>query len=48
MAAMEAIKLISGIGTPLLNRWLRYDLRDMQFRTLKIQRRPGCEVCGGL
>jgi molybdopterin-synthase adenylyltransferase len=47
MAAMEAIKLISGIGTPLLNRWLRYDLRDMQFRTLKIQRRPGCEVCGG-
>jgi molybdopterin-synthase adenylyltransferase len=48
MAAMEAIKLISGIGTPLLNRWLRYDLRDMQFRTLKIQRRPGCEVCGTL
>jgi len=46
MAAMEAIKLISGIGTPLLNRWLRYDLRDMQFRTLKIQRRADCEVCG--
>ncbi len=48
MAAMEAIKLISGIGTPLLNRWLRYDLRDMQFRTLKIQRRSDCEVCGML
>ena len=46
MAAMEAIKLISGIGTPLLNRWLRYDLRDMQFRMLKIHRRADCEVCG--
>ena len=48
MAAMEAIKLISGIGTPLLNRWLRYDLKDMQFRTLKIARRIDCEVCGSL
>jgi molybdopterin/thiamine biosynthesis adenylyltransferase len=48
MAAMEAIKLISGIGTPLLNRWLRYDLRDMQFRTLKITRRIDCETCGPL
>ena len=46
MGAMEAIKLISGIGTPLLNRWLRYDLREMQFRTLTISRRIDCEVCG--
>ena len=46
MAAMEVIKLISGIGTPLLNRWLRYDLRDMEFRTLKIERRIDCKVCG--
>ncbi len=46
MAAMEVIKLISGIGTPLLNRWLRYDLRDMEFRTLKIERRVDCKVCG--
>lgn len=45
MAAMEAIKLISGIGQPLFNRWLRYDLRDMQFRTLKIARRVDCDVC---
>lgn len=48
MASMEAIKLIAGIGTPLLNRWLRYDLRDMQFRTLTINRRADCEVCGSL
>lgn len=48
IAAMEAIKLISGIGQPLFNRWLRYDLRDMQFRTLKIARRADCEVCSPL
>jgi molybdopterin/thiamine biosynthesis adenylyltransferase len=48
MAAMEAIKLISGIGRPLLNRWLRYDLREMEFRTLKISRRADCELCGSL
>lgn len=48
MAAMEVIKLVAGIGEPLLNRWLRYDLRDMQFRTLKIKRRSGCDVCGGI
>jgi len=45
MAAMEAIKVLTGLGTPLTNRLLSYDLRRMQFRTLKIARRPDCAVC---
>ena len=46
MAAMEVIKLVAGIGTPLLGRLLQYDLRDMSFHTLPITRREGCECCG--
>lgn len=45
MAAMEAIKLIAGFGEPLLGRMLRFDLRDMSFRTLKITRNQNCPVC---
>ena len=45
MAAMEVIKLVAGIGTPLLGRLLQYDLRDMSFHTLPITRREGCECC---
>ncbi|MEI7765975.1 MAG: HesA/MoeB/ThiF family protein [Phycisphaerae bacterium] len=45
MAAMEVIKLITGIGQPLLGRMLAYDLRDMSFRTYKVQRDPRCPVC---
>jgi len=46
MAAMEAIKVITGMGEPLLGRFLTYDLRDMSFTTLKIQPNPDCSVCG--
>ncbi|HIF39663.1 MAG TPA: HesA/MoeB/ThiF family protein [Planctomycetes bacterium] len=46
MAAMEAIKVITGNGEPLAGRLLTYDLRDMSFRNLTIQRRPDCPVCG--
>lgn len=46
MGAMEAIKLIAGIGTPLANRMLMADLRNMQFRELAISRRDDCEICG--
>jgi molybdopterin-synthase adenylyltransferase len=48
MAAMEAIKLISGLGEPLLGHLLRFDLRDMSFRKLKINRHAQCPVCAGL
>lgn len=46
MGAMEAIKVIAGIGEPLAGWLLRYDLRDMSFRKLAVQRRPDCPVCG--
>jgi molybdopterin-synthase adenylyltransferase len=46
IGAMEAIKLICGIGEPLVNRLLVFDLRDMRFRVFRTQRRPDCPVCG--
>ncbi|MCA9446992.1 MAG: HesA/MoeB/ThiF family protein [Candidatus Omnitrophica bacterium] len=45
MAAMEAIKVISGLGEPLLNRMVTLDLRHMEFRKLKIYRDPDCAIC---
>lgn len=48
MAAMEAIKVIAGFGEPLLGRLLRFDLRDMSFHTLQVDRDPGCTVCGAI
>lgn len=47
LGAMEAIKLLAGLGEPLLGRLLLCDLRSMSFQTVPIQRRPGCSVCGG-
>jgi len=48
MAAMEAIKLISGLGTPLYNQLLRFDLRHVSFLKSAIARQPECRICGGL
>jgi molybdopterin/thiamine biosynthesis adenylyltransferase len=46
LGAMEAIKLIAGVGQPLADRLVTADLRDMTFRTLKLRRNPNCRVCG--
>jgi molybdopterin/thiamine biosynthesis adenylyltransferase len=48
MAAVEVIKLVTGIGQPLTNRMLWANLRSMNFRTLPIARRPDCDVCGSV
>jgi molybdopterin/thiamine biosynthesis adenylyltransferase len=48
LAAMEVIKLVAGFGTPLANRLLSYDLRDMSFHSIAIARRPDCPTCGHL
>ena len=45
MGAMEAIKVLSGLGQPLLGKLLTCDLRDMSFRKISIQRRDDCSVC---
>jgi adenylyltransferase/sulfurtransferase len=44
--ATEAIKLILGVGRPLIGRLLLYDAFTMQFRELKLRRDPACPVCG--
>lgn len=46
MAAMEAIKLISGIGKVLKNKMLIYDLSDMTFTMNEINKDPNCHICG--
>lgn len=46
LGAVEAIKLIAGIGTPLAGQMLIADLRTMTFRKLQLRRRTDCAVCG--
>jgi sulfur-carrier protein adenylyltransferase/sulfurtransferase len=46
LQATEALKLITGIGTPLAGRLLTYDALDMRFGEFRIARRPDCAVCG--
>ena len=44
--ATETIKLILGIGEPLIGRLLLVDALGMTFRTLKLRKNPACPVCG--
>jgi molybdopterin/thiamine biosynthesis adenylyltransferase/rhodanese-related sulfurtransferase len=44
--AMEAIKLILGIGEPLVGKLLTYDALEQEFRQLKLRRNPDCPACG--
>jgi adenylyltransferase/sulfurtransferase len=44
--ATEAIKLIAGIGEPLVGRLLLYDAARMRFREIGLPRDPACPVCG--
>jgi adenylyltransferase/sulfurtransferase len=44
--ATETVKLILGIGEPLVGRLLLYDALGMKFRELKLRKNPECPVCG--
>ena len=44
--ATEVIKLILGIGEPLIGRLLLIDALGMNFRTLKLRKNPSCPACG--
>ena len=44
--ATEAIKLVLGIGEPLIGRLLLYDAMSTRFRTLTLPRDPDCPICG--
>ncbi len=45
MAAMEAIKVLAGLGQPLTGRLLALDLGAMTCRTCQVRRDPQCPVC---
>jgi sulfur-carrier protein adenylyltransferase/sulfurtransferase len=44
--ALETIKLILGIGEPLIGKLLLFDALRMKFRELKLRKDPECPVCG--
>jgi adenylyltransferase/sulfurtransferase len=44
--ATEAVKLLLGIGEPLIGRLLTYDALGMRFREVKLRRDPHCPLCG--
>jgi len=47
MEAMEAIKLLTGIGTPLKGKLMICDFSDMYFTTIDIYKRENCPACQG-
>ena len=46
LGAMEAIKIITGLGEPLFNRLVTCDLRAMTFNSVRLRQRSDCPVCG--
>ena len=46
LGAVEAIKHLAGVGTPLAGRMLVADLRNVEFRQVSLQRRDDCPDCG--
>ncbi len=45
LQALETIKLLLGIGDPLIGRLLAYDALETSFRTFKVRRDPSCPTC---
>src|SRR6266516_3604016 len=46
LQAIETIKLVVGIGEPLIGRLLHFDALKVKFRELNLRRDPECPVCG--
>jgi sulfur-carrier protein adenylyltransferase/sulfurtransferase len=44
--ATETVKLILGVGKPLVGRLLLYDALEMTFREMKVRKNPKCPICG--
>jgi adenylyltransferase/sulfurtransferase len=42
----EAIKLLTGVGEPLLGKLMIYDALEMEYRKLTVRKDPDCAVCG--
>src|SRR5205085_8832935 len=45
LGAMEIIKILAGLGQPLVNEMLVADLTDMTFRKVRVHRNAQCAVC---
>lgn len=46
MQAAEAIKLITGVGNPMINRLLLFDASEMEFNEVRLRKNKDCAVCG--
>ena len=46
LEAVEAVKMLLGIGEPLVGRFLAYDALAEEFRQFKVRRDPNCPACG--
>ncbi|HSB65565.1 MAG TPA: molybdopterin-synthase adenylyltransferase MoeB [Anaerolineales bacterium] len=46
LQATEAIKLLLGIGEPLIGKLLLYNAQDMSFEFVRLRKNPACKVCG--
>jgi molybdopterin/thiamine biosynthesis adenylyltransferase len=44
---MEALKYLTGVGTPLKGKLLLFDGQDMAFSTVNVSRAAACPDCGG-
>lgn len=44
--AAESLKLLTGIGTPLIGKVLMLDAKTLQWETMRLARDPACPVCG--
>lgn len=46
LQALETVKLITGVGEPMIGRLLLFDGAKLRFRELKLKKNPDCPVCG--
>jgi len=47
LQAMEALKLLAGIGESLSGRLVVFDAKSAEWRSVRVAKDPGCSVCGG-
>jgi adenylyltransferase/sulfurtransferase len=45
LQALETLKVLTGIGRPLVGRLLVFDGLTLEWRTLRLRRDPACPVC---
>lgn len=44
--AVEAVKLVVGIGTPMIGRFFVYNALEAYYKTIEVDRNPACPLCG--